>query len=337
MANRKFTKPILVVLQVDSKHITKVTYRVYSLMLTYPCSPQRDFISQDGFNGSVLPSLEIKAKHIMEDVAIQGDSATWKDEGKKIPTVEFLRGSKSLNQKHFCKSFGMIFALARELPSFAGSSFPQGKGHISPPCSGRNDQCQAIACSLRRRVGEQQELHFQTQGNTCLWSVHCGVQLCHLSYYPKQITSKVPVTGYPDSGPAYAQHGCLFMQVCQKTLHISVSGCYIKRKSWRKDAPSRTGKGIYVKPAPQRQSINTSEFWSALPKVLTTRYLQHRYWYFYEGLAHRARAFIYSHSQGTSLPLPIVTDSSVHRIIELDSNRRIGRDFQISSSPTQLP
>lgn len=80
--------------------------------------------SYDQLHGSVAPSPEIKAKHLMEDVVIQKNSATWKDGEKKTPTMQLLKVMKSLNQKYFCKSFGKMLALARQLPSIAGSSFP---------------------------------------------------------------------------------------------------------------------------------------------------------------------------------------------------------------------
>ena len=80
--------------------------------------------SYEQLHGSVSPSPEIKAKHLMEDVVVQRNSATWKDGEKKTPTMQLLKGMKSLNQNYFCKSFGKMPALARELPSIASSSFP---------------------------------------------------------------------------------------------------------------------------------------------------------------------------------------------------------------------
>lgn len=44
----------------------------------------------------------------MEDVVIQRNPATWKDEEKKTPIMKLLKGMKILNQNYFCKSFGKI-------------------------------------------------------------------------------------------------------------------------------------------------------------------------------------------------------------------------------------
>lgn len=80
--------------------------------------------SYERLRGSAAPSPEIKAKHLMEDVVTQRNSATWKDRENTTPTLQLPKGMKSMNQNYFCKSFGKLLALARELPSVASSSFP---------------------------------------------------------------------------------------------------------------------------------------------------------------------------------------------------------------------
>ena len=41
----------------------------------------------------------------MEHMVIQRNSATWKDEEQMTPTMQPLKGMKSLYQNYFCKSF----------------------------------------------------------------------------------------------------------------------------------------------------------------------------------------------------------------------------------------
>jgi len=70
---------------------------------TATSSPRTD--SYEQLHGSGSPSPEIKGKHLMEHMVIQRNSATWKDEEQMTPTMQPLKGMKSLYQNYFCKSF----------------------------------------------------------------------------------------------------------------------------------------------------------------------------------------------------------------------------------------